>query len=255
MFVKRRNAPLLFCLSIFAVIGSACSGGAANISNTTSPATPAGAAATNSKPAAAPANNTQIGGEYAATGTNPDGGGNYEAGLTITPREEVYQFSWDSKGKKYDGVGVKTDDAVAVAYTTGTDGEGCGIVLYMINADGSLDGKAGYWGDNKSENERAVRKGGTDLEGDYEISGKSPDGQDYNGTLKIKKEGQGYVFNWDAGNTIEGFGIRAGNLIAVGFGGKQCSFLGYDVQADGSLAGKWGGRGNKTLGTEVAKKK
>lgn len=48
---------------------------------------------------------------------------------------------------------------------------------------------------------------------------------------------------------------RAGNLVAVGLGGKQCAFVGYDVKPDGTLDGKWGGRTSKTLGTEVATKK
>ncbi len=247
---------VLFIAAFLIFIGAACSGNVSvgdNSANTASNTANATTTANTSGPTqSAPKN---IAGNYSATGTNPDDSGKYDADLVVTKRDDVYQFSWNSKGTAYDGVGVHTDNAVAVAYTTGKDGQGCGVVLYKVNADGSLDGKVGYWGENKMETERAVRTSGTDIEGEYEISGKNPEGQEYKGKLKIKKEGLGYDFNWTAPDALQGFGIKAGELIAVGFGGKQCAFVGYDVKADGTLDGSWGGRGVKKLGTEVAKKK
>jgi len=210
--------------------------------------------ATTSNTATAPSAKS-IAGSYDAEGTNPDGAGTYKASLVVKAQDDVYQFSWNSAGKAYDGVGVMTDNAVAVSYTNGSNGKGCGVVLYKIGSDGSLDGKAGYWGVNKAENEKATRKSGTDLDGDYEITGKNPDGKEYKGSLKVAKEGLGYSFKWNAGAPLEGFGIRAGNLVAVGFGGKQCAFVGYDVKPDGTLDGRWGDRTSKKLGTEVAKLK
>lgn len=195
-----------------------------------------------------------IAGDYDATGTNPNGAA-YKASLTVTPHDDVYQFSWTSGSNSYDGVGVMTDNEVAVSYTDGGSGKGCGVVLYKINGDGSLDGKVGYWGVNSMETEKAVRTSGSDLDGEYDITGKNPEGKEYKGTLKVKRDGPGYSFAWNAGTSFEGFGVRAGELVAVGFGGKQCSFVGYDVKADGTLEGKWGGQGLKTFGTETAKKK
>nr|HMT09872.1 hypothetical protein [Pyrinomonadaceae bacterium] len=75
------------------------------------------------------------------------------------------------------------------------------------------------------------------------------------GKLDVKKDGEGYSFKWSAGVELTGFGIRAGEFVAVGFGGKQCSFVGYDVQDDGTLAGKWGGQGSTKFGTETPKRK
>jgi hypothetical protein len=195
-----------------------------------------------------------IAGEYDAVGANPDGGGKYKADLTVTPHDDVYQFTWKSGKSSYDGVGVMTDDRVAVAFTDGDSGKGCGVVLYKIGSDGSLDGKKGYWGVNTMETEIAARtKGsGSDLDGVYDIVGKNPQGQTYKGTLIVIQSGDGYTFDWDAGNKFSGFGIRAGSFIAVGFGGKQCSFVGYDVQSDGTLDGKWGNQISRKLGTETA---
>jgi hypothetical protein len=219
--------------------------------------TPPATAATATTPstAATATGDVKLGGNYDATGTNPEGGGTYSAKLLVTPRDDVYQFSWDSSGKKYDGVGVMTGNTVAVSYTDGADGKGCGVVLYSVGSDGTLDGKAGYWGVNKGETEKATRKSGSDLDGSYEVEGKNTDGKAYKGTLAIAKDGIGYSFKWNVGAAFEGYGIKQGDKAIVGFGGKQCGFVAYETKSDGTLEGKWGGQSTKSLGTETAKKK
>lgn len=196
-----------------------------------------------------------ISGKYEISGTNENGGNNYKGTLDVTKRDEVYQFSWDTGGKKSDGVGVQNETTVAAAFTEGTNGEGCGVVLYKINADGSLDGIAGYWGINQSETEKAVRTSGNDLEGEYDVEGTNPEGKNYNGKLSVKTEGAGYTFSWTGTDTMQGFGIRQGDKVAVGLGGKQCGFVSYTVESDGILNGKWGGYGSTSVGTETANKK
>lgn len=241
---------LILILSALLAAGLACGGSDTSTGNTTAGNTAAPAPA-----APAPAAPKNIAGAYNATGTNVDGGGEYKADLTVTGRDEVYQFSWASGGQSYDGVGVMSDNTVAVAYTEGTNGKGCGVVLYKINADGSLDGKSGYWGVNSAESEKAVRTKGSDLEGNYDITGTNPDGKKYDGKLAVSKSGDGYTFAWTAGSSFQGFGVRTGDKVAVGFGGDQCAFVSYEVKPDGMLDGKWGGKGSKSFGTEVAKKK
>lgn len=217
----------------------------------------------------ATAQKKDIAGNYDVTGTNFDGGGSYKATLVVSPRDDVYQFSWISGtdstagenrpklavANSYDGVGVMTDNTIAVSYTDGQDGKGCGVVLYKIGADGSLDGKSGYWGVNSDESEKASRKSGTDLDGTYDVTGRNVDGKYYKGTLEVKKDGEGYAFNWDAGGSLNGFGIKQGDKAIVGFGGKQCAFVAYEIKPDGTLEGKWGGQGVKSFGTETATKK
>jgi hypothetical protein len=251
--VKLPNSlfTLLIVATVLFSVGFACNdskSGTTAESNTTG--TKPNAPITSSK-------KTDIIGKYDATGANPDGGGQYKADLTVTPRDDVYQFSWVSGTTSYDGVGVLTDGEVAVAYTDGDNGKGCGVVLYKINSDGSLEGKKGYWGVNTMETETATRtKGsGSDLDGVYDIAGKNPQGGKYKGSLTVAKSGEGYSFDWDAGNKFSGFGIKAGSFVAVGFGGRQCSFVGYDVQSDGTLEGKWGNQVSKNFGTETAKPK
>ena len=195
-----------------------------------------------------------ISGTYEVTGTNEGGGGNYKGALLVTDRDEVYQFSWKSGTHSYDGVGVQTDNSVAAAFANGTDGTGCGVVLYKIGSDGSLDGKAGYWGVNQSEKESATRTSGTGLEGEYDVSGTNPKGASYTGTLSVKPSGSGFEFTWNEAK-LTGFGIKQGDKVAVGVGGKQCGFVSYEVGSDGTMNGKWGSVGSTTVGTETAKKK
>ena len=144
---------LSVCLSVLGAVGLACS--AFNKERSVD-----GPVSTvNTAPANSSAEPAALTGSYDASGTNPDGSA-YEASLVVTRRGEVYQFSWDSGGRSYDGVGVAHKDTVAVGFTDGKDGKGCGVVLYDINPDGSLSGKSGYWGVDSQETELAERTSG-----------------------------------------------------------------------------------------------
>lgn len=247
-------------IAIFLTLSLACkfSAGTSETNTNSTPANTSSTPTTNTtsnSTSTAPTTTKNIAGNYEISGTNVDGQGAYKGYLTVTERGEVYQFSWDVGGKNYDGVAVQTDNLVAVSYTEGTDGKGCGVALYKINSDGSLDGKAGYWGNNNSENEKATRTKGTDLAGDYEVKGTNPDGKEYKNQLNITPSGSGFVFKWTGENSLEGFGIKQGNFVTAGFGGKQCAFVSYEIKSDGSLDGKWGGLGTTTFGSEKATKK
>ena len=227
------------------------------------------AAPASATPAPAPAAEKDIAGNYDVTGTNFDGGGSYKATLVVRPRDDVYQFSWISGtestpgenrpklavANSYDGVGVMTDNRIAVSYTSGSDGKGCGVVLYKVNEKRSIDGKAGYWGVNKAEFETGMATSGGGFDARYSVQGRNVEGIAYSGSLIVKKDGEGYTFDWDTGSTLSGYGILMGGYATASFGGKQCAFVAYEVKPDGTLEGKWGGQGNKSFGTETAKKK
>lgn len=253
---SRSTLSLCLALSLSATIACTKSGAGETPSTNTPTAnapasTPGGTAPTTTTGTAS----KDISGNYSVTGSNVDGAGDYAGDLTVTKRDDVYQFSWTSGSKTYDGVGVQADNAVAVAFTEGTDGKGCGVVLYKIGADGSLDGKAGYWGVNQQEIEKGTRTSGSDLEGNYDISGSNPAGEKYTGKLAVKKDGEGYAFTWSGANPLTGFGVRTGDKVAVGIGGAKCAFVSYEAKPDGTLDGKWGAQGSKSFGTETAKKK
>lgn len=191
-----------------------------------------------------------IAGSYAVTGTNEDGSA-YKGELEIIKHGDVYQFRWNA-GKQYDGVGVENGKVIAVAFTEGSDGKGCGVVSYQVLGNGVLDGKWGYWGTDESGTEKATPFGGSGLAGNYDTTGRNPNGSAYKGKLKIAAEASGYKFAWDNGST--GFGIKQGNILTVGLGGSQCAFVAYEIKG-GMLDGIWGGYGSNKTGTEKAMKK
>lgn len=202
--------------------------------------------------AAAPGNSAMpapdIAGKYNVTGTNPNGG-EYRGTLEIIARGDVYQFRWNA-GTQYDGVAVQNGNVVAVSFANGSDGKGCGVIDYDIQSDGALTGKWGYWGVNQAGKETATRTSGSSLEGEYDASGRNPDGKDYQTKLKVEPAGNLYRFVWS--NDTDGIGIKRGNNVAVGIGGNRCGFVTYQVQTDGTLDGVWGGGGSDKTGTERA---
>jgi hypothetical protein len=199
---------------------------------------------------AAPASKPDIAGKYNITGTNPDGGA-YKGTLEVIMRGDVYQFRWDA-GSQYDGVGVQNGNIIAVAYTTGANGKGCGVVDYDIQGDGTLDGKWGYWGTNEMGTETAMRTGGSSLVGEYDATGKNPDGKQYKAKLTVEPAGNLYHFVWS--NNSDGVGVKRDNNVAVGIGGARCGFVVYQAQSGGSLDGIWGGMGSDKTGNERATK-
>jgi hypothetical protein len=190
-----------------------------------------------------------IGGQYRVVGTNPNGD-RYSGSLEVSAHGNVYEFRWNA-GRQYNGIGVKNGRVVAVAFANGTDGSGCGVINYKIMTDGTLDGIWGNWGIDSSGTEKAKHVSGRGIEGNYTATGTNPGGTVYQANISVRAAGRLYKFAWS--NNSEGFGIRLGDNIAVGFGGEQCGFVAYQLMPDGSLDGVWGGAGQQT-GTEKATK-
>ena len=124
-------------------------------------------------------------GQYNVAGTNPDGS-QYSGTLEVIARGSVYQFKWNA-GTQYDGIGVRQGRIIAVAFASGGDGKGCGVVDYAIMNDGTLDGKWGYWGASTAGTERATRvigRGG--IEGEYTATGTNIDGTRYQVKISVR---------------------------------------------------------------------
>jgi hypothetical protein len=251
---SRQLCLIAFALLIACVIGckmSSSSSSSTSSSNTNdqsdTPKTSSSSSSTSSAPAA-PA--PDIAGKYNVVGTNPSGSA-YKGTLEVITHGDVYQFRWNA-GTQYDGVGVQNGKIVAVAFATGSNGKGCGVVDYDIADDGALNGKWGYWGTNEAGIETATRTSGSGIEGEYDGTGKNPDGRQYKVKLTVEPAGNLYHFVWS--NNTDGVGIKRGNNVAVGIGGSRCGFVTYEVQSDGTLDGMWGGGGSDKTGTERATK-
>ncbi len=243
--------------SIFALTMTACT-------ITTKPAETKPAETNNASPnnlSANPASSSSsstsgdLAGTYTVNGAGADGK-TYQGDLMVTKRDDVYQMSWKLGAESYDGVAVQSGDTLAAAYTTGTDGKGCGAVVYKINADNSLDGKWGEWGINSSGTEKAVPASDViNGVGTLNVTGTNADGSPYKGKLTVTKGSNDvYQFAWETGTNFVGTGVRMGKYLAAGSGAKQCGFVIYEVKGD-TLEGKWGIPGSIALGTEKATKK
>lgn len=250
---SRHHAALAVVLLIACVIGCKSSGTSTSSTTTKTDASKNtnSTTTTDTKTTSAPATPADIAGKYNVTGTNPDGGV-YKGTLEIIQHGDVYQFRWNSGAQQYDGVGVANSTVVAVAFANGTNGKGCGVVDYEITGDGTLDGKWGYWGTNEAGTEKAARTSGSGLVGEYDATGKNPDGKEYKAKLTVEAAGNLYRFVWS--NNTDGEGIKQGNNVAVGIGGARCGFVAYEIKSDGTLEGIWGGYGTDKTGTEKATK-
>lgn len=234
----------LLALTLFVACVLGCNKAGSGVAKTEAPA--------NSNSAQRPvAPAADISGNYSVVGSNPNGSP-YKGALDVIKHGDVYQFRWNA-GRQYDGVGVPNGDVVAVAFTEGSNGQGCGVVSYQIKSDGALDGVWGYWGKNESGTEKAERTSGSGIAGEYSLTGTNPDGSSYKGTMTVASRAAGYTFAWS--NGASGFGIKQGDALSVGIGGARCAFVAYEIKSGGVLEGVWGGYGSDKTGTEIATKK
>lgn len=196
----------------------------------------------------------ELSGVYKVSGSNENSGRPYEGSLTVENKEAGYRFNWQTNLDKYYGSGVQTGDAVAVSFADAAYGKGCGVALYKIASDGTLEGKIANWGEYTFGTETATRLEGTGFEGKYAVSGKTNYGREYKGTIEIKKNGSGYQVTWRTGADFTGFGIWRADRAAISFGGVQCSFALFQIKPNGDLDGRWGGQRTVAFGSETAKR-
>jgi len=112
----------------------------------------------------------------------------FKGTLEIFARGDVYQFRWNA-GTQYDGVGVANATSSPVAFASGANGKGCGVVDYNIQDDSTLDGKWGLLGNNQAGTEKAMRTADQAWNGEYDATGKNPDGKEYKAKLTVDPPG------------------------------------------------------------------
>ena len=195
-----------------------------------------------------------ISGVFNVEGAGDNDADPYTGVLTITNQGDIYGFRWSTTRGSRVGVGVQIGNTTAASYSSPGAGQGCGVVLYKIASNGSLDGRTARWGEDKFGTEKATRVEGTGFVGKYKVEGTASDGRPYTSDLSIIKDGAGYDFEWKSDKMQVAFGTWKGSVAAASFGGRQCSFALYDVQSNGNLEGNWGGQKAVTFGKETAKR-
>jgi hypothetical protein len=193
-------------------------------------------------------------GIYDVEGENPDGTP-YGGRLKVMSRSSVYQFSWEVNSMVYEGVGVLDGDVMAVAYSIGTSGKGCGVSNFRITDNKALDGAWGQWSVNSTGKEHAERKAEAEsLDGEYQVNGTTIDGKTYQGVLGVTQTGETYNLHWKTYREFVGTGVKYRDRLVTAWGEDWCGFAAYEVKK-GVLEGIWASAGSKALGKETATKK
>jgi hypothetical protein len=243
------TALLAVIVGLIIVLGSACGGPAERIRERS----------TVEAIASPTPGEREISGIFNVEGSAENEKDPYSGVLTVANQGEVYGFRWTTTKGTRIGTGVQLGNAAAASFAGTGAGKGCGVILYKIASDGSLEGRIAKWGENLVGTEKAKRIEGRTFTGEYEISGNY--GHPYKGKLTIKKDGSGYDFDWRLDDAEAGpfgrvaFGIWKGSVAAASFGGRHCSFVLYDILSNGNLEGDWGGQVAVTFGRETAKLK
>ena len=94
-----------------------------------------------------------IEGIYNVKGTLQNGTA-YAGKVTVNQRGSTYQLNWTT-GNPYQGIGILRGNVLGVGFGP----QGCGIDVYQVQPDGSLDGQWAILGQIKTGTEKAVLAG------------------------------------------------------------------------------------------------
>lgn len=95
------------------------------------------------------------------------------------------------------------------------------------------------------------------LAGTYSITGESPKGDRYQGSMTITERDEVLQLSWRVGESnYDGIGIRMGETLAAAYttgdDGRGCGAVIYKINPDDSIEGKWGLWGVNQAGHERA---
>lgn len=189
-------------------------------------------------------------GSYTVSGGNPSaelmGGTPYTGTATVVATGETFRMDWQT-GSVSTGVGLAADDVFAVAF----GGDGCGVVLYTRNDDGSLTGRWAAYGAETVGAERLVPV--SDGSSTFRVTGFNPGGSGaYEGTVELGRRGPTFTLHWALGNqAYDGVGLRFGSHFGVAYGGASCGIAMYERNAAGERAGFWATMGSAQVGHET----
>lgn len=160
-------------------------------------------------------------------------GSPYTGKVAITNVGKYYNVAWTVAGNSsYKGVGLMMDNVLGVGWGVGGR---AGVAVYKISGD-SMSGR---WVDS-SGNGGTEQIHGSSLSGTFKITGTSPAGTPYSGTVKIAQTGETYSVLWQVEKPFHGVGIRRGDLFVVAFadGTKSYGVVAYKPEG-GIIRGFW----------------
>jgi hypothetical protein len=93
-------------------------------------------------------------GDYSVVG-NDAKGNQYKGTLSITKKNtSEWRLTWNM-GQPYDGIGISLNKSLFAAAYGGQD---CGVSVYKVNTDGSLQATLAVWGINQVGEETAIKQ-------------------------------------------------------------------------------------------------
>jgi uncharacterized caspase-like protein len=197
------------------------------------------------QPVTAAAQAAALAGVYRVAGSNPDGS-RYTGIVALSPSADQVRFTWWIGSQIFSGVGQFAGRMLVVQWGATHP------VVYTFSDDGILDGE---WADGSATDKLTAFAAASPgpvppPQGRYRVEGRNPDGSQYSGSLAISRQGGGYLFNWNVGNSsYRGSGRQDGNIITVNWG--SATPIVYALAADGSLRGLWSaGKGEEVATPE-----
>lgn len=160
-------------------------------------------------------------------------GSPYTGKVTITNAGKYYNVAWTVAGNSsYKGVGLMTDNVLGVGWGVGGR---AGVAVYRMGGN-SLSGR---WVDSSGNAGTEQIQVGS-LSGTFKITGTSPAGTPYAGTIKITPTGETYSVLWQVERPFQGVGMRMGDLFIVAFadGTKDYGVVAYRPEG-GIIRGFW----------------
>lgn len=181
----------------------------------------------------------------------------YSGSLAIAQNGPLYQFDWDTDAGSFTGTGILDRSVLAVAYGRP---ELCAVVVYQIQADGSLSGRWTVPGGQEIGAEQASPVAGAradDIGGVYQVRSPGVSSGAFSGTLTIVPSGSTYRLTWETDRiSFTGTGIHQGDTLAAVYGAQdRCGLVLYQIRNGETLDGVWTVQGAAELGTEQAQRK
>jgi hypothetical protein len=170
-------------------------------------------------------------GQYAVDGSNPDGD-RYTGTLTLRPLRQGWSAEWRTPDATR-GIGLSDGRTLVLAY----GGSECGVVAWDATQPGRLAGQWTLDGSLGREQAAAQTPGSDRLDGRYDVSGESPEGEFYKGSLQVRRDTGGYALRWDIDTVYTGTGIEADGVLGAAWG-DDCGVAIYRIDGD-RLIGKW----------------
>jgi hypothetical protein len=99
----------------------------------------------------ASAESLKLSAHYKAVGKNPDGSAYAGAVAVDILSDTTFAIQWTIDGTIYKGFGMRRNDALAATYTI--DGEP-GLIIYQVDADGTMNGLWAVRGQTGNGSER-----------------------------------------------------------------------------------------------------